>query len=229
MPKGVYIRQPDKIYGSTGKHWEIPQEAKDNIRKKLMGHAVSEETRRKIGKAHKGKPTWNKGNHLSEEWKKKLSEVQKGNKSYWFKRPRSEETKKKISLAMVGKPNNFSGKYHSEETKKKMSADRTGEKHPNWLGGKSFEPYTTDWKETLRRSIRERDTYICQVCNVSQVDIAHDVHHIDYDKKNNNPNNLITLCHSCHSKTNVKNKRKFWKEYFNSKMNKDGTYKSIPS
>ena len=89
---------------------------------------------------------------------------------------------------------------------------KTGEKSNNWLGGKSFEPYTIDWTETLKRSIRERDHYICKICNL----YGNYIHHIDYNKKNCNPDNLITLCHSCHSKTN--HNRNYWIDYFKNKV-----------
>ena len=104
------------------------------------------------------------------------------------------------------------GQHHTEETKRKISQSHKGEKSHCWQGGISFEPYSVDWKETLRRSIRERDYYTCQICEIAQGDVALDVHHIDYDKKNNNPNNLIALCHSCHSKTNYN--RDYWTNYF---------------
>jgi 5-methylcytosine-specific restriction endonuclease McrA len=84
--------------------------------------------------------------------------------------------------------------------------------HNFWQGGISYEPYSVDWTNTLRRSIRERDKYICRLCKKPQEEIAHDVHHIDYDKKNCDPNNLITLCHNCHIKTNYK--RDYWEYYF---------------
>jgi hypothetical protein len=147
------------------------------------------------------------------------SGFRKGNKlglgNKWrLGKPQSEETRLKISNTMKGRPSNTLGKHHTEETKLKMSLMRRGDKHPNWLGGKSFELYPVDWQETLKRSIRERDKYVCRICLLSQGDIAHDVHHIDYDKKNCNPENLITLCHSCHSKTN--HKRELWIKFFNS-------------
>lgn len=85
-----------------------------------------------------------------------------------------------------------------------------GEKNCNWKGGISFEPYSIDWTETLKRSIRERDNYICQICS----QYGNYVHHINYDKKNCNPNNLITLCCSCHNRTNNRN-RNYWINYFN--------------
>jgi 5-methylcytosine-specific restriction endonuclease McrA len=75
---------------------------------------------------------------------------------------------------------------------------RTGENHPNWQGGKSFEPYGQGWRERAR-GIRERDMHQCQLCGKKHCRL--DVHHIDYDKSNLDPKNLITLCHSCHMKT----------------------------
>jgi hypothetical protein len=122
----------------------------------------------------------------------------------------SKETRLKISNTMKGRPSNTLGKHHTEETKLKMSKARSREKHWNWQGGISLEPYSVNWKETLRRSIRERDAYVCKICGLPQGDIAHDVHHIDYDKKNCDPNNLITLCHGCHTKTSFN--REYWKK-----------------
>ena len=88
----------------------------------------------------------------------------------------------------------------------------SGKNHPNWNGGSSFEPYSIDWTKTLKRSIRERDHYTCQVCGKEP---ATSVHHIDYNKKNSNPDNLVTLCRSCHTKTNYN--RNNWIKYFHEK------------
>ena len=152
---------------------------------------------------------------LTKEHKDKLS---KSHKWVTF----SEETKMKMSNSKKWKK--FSDEHkvnlskshiwfkYSKERKEKMSElFRWNKSHFRkwWL---SFESYTTDRTVTLRRSIRERDNYICKICWELQWDIAHDVHHIDYDKSNCNPNNLITLCHSCHMKTNTK--REFRIEYF---------------
>lgn len=149
---------------------------------------------------------------------------------------RTEEMKKKLSISQIGHHfrgklrigilHPFFGKHHTpesnlknrnshlgkklpEEQKIKISNSCKGEKHWNWKGGRK--KYTVDWTETLRRGIRERDFYTCQICGELQGDKSHDVHHIDYDKNNCNPNNLITLCHSCHTKTNQK--REYWKNY----------------
>ena len=74
----------------------------------------SEETKKKISEANKGKK-------LSEETKKKMSETLKG-------KPRSGETKKKISETLKGKPK-------SEEARRKMAEARKG-KHWKLVDGK---------------------------------------------------------------------------------------------
>lgn len=101
-------------------------------------------------------------------------------------------------------------KYCSDKCSRiAMGIRHRGEGHPSWKGGCSFKPYSTDWTETLKRSIRERDRYTCQVCGKEP---SIQVHHVDYDKKNCNPINLITLCKKCHSKTNWN--RDKWINYF---------------
>lgn len=173
-----------------------------------------------------------KENKHTKDIKEKIREALSGKKH-------SEETKKKMSIIKKGKtpkfiPNNR-GRKRTEEFKRKVSNGKRGQKpwntgiktgiipstafkkgkeHYNWQGGKSFEPYSIDWTETLKRSIRERDNYVCQLC--SQYGNA--VHHIDYDKKNCNPDNLINLCKKCNSKVN-KN-RNYWTNYFQNLMNK---------
>ena len=155
----------------------------------------TEEHRRNLSKALKGKkPSMlavensikaRKGKHHSEEHKKKISE----------------------SAKRVGAGKWMKGKKQSQETILKRI--KKGKEHWNWQGGKSFEPYITDWTETLRRAIRERDNYICQLCG----QYGNTVHHIDYNKKNCNSDNLITLCRGCNIKVNYN--RNYWKNYFN--------------
>lgn len=121
------------------------------------------------------------------------------------------------SKSLVGRKVENSGKFVKGRTpwNKGMNfeyLERRGENHHWWNGGTSFEPYTRDWTNTLRRSIRERDNYTCQLCGEEQGDVAFSVHHIDYDKANCSPDNLITLCKSCHGKTTLH--RDCWKEIF---------------
>lgn len=186
------------------------------------GKHISEETKRKISEARRGQASWNKGKTgiYSEETKRKMSEAQKGKKqskeairkmvgtrrkngSYIC----SEERKRKISMLLKGHKT-------SEETRRKIGDAHRGSKSCRWKGGISKKLlYSIDWTETLRRSIRERDHYTCQLCGKLQGDRAFSCHHIDYDKQNCNPNNLITLCYSCHQKTNFN--KNYWINYFN--------------
>ena len=76
----------------------------------MVGIPHSEETRKKIGLAHKGF-------HPSEETKQKISRAKKGI-------PRSEEARKKMSIVKKGIP-------RSEETRKKMSISLKGRQVTN--------------------------------------------------------------------------------------------------
>lgn len=205
MPKGVYAQ------------------VKPNPRKgKASIEIYGEEKVKKIGfqKGNsmgfkKGYIPWNKGKHFNarnlrgktyEEiyGEAKAQEIvnlqSKNNSRYWKEKKFSEEH---IQKQITSRKN--SGWFANlEETKKKMSEAQVGEKGSNWKGGISFEPYSIDWTEILKKSIRERDHYICQLCNRD----GNTIHHIDYDKKNCNPANLINLCKFCNSKVNFK--REYW-------------------
>ena len=86
----------------------------------MSGFTISDETRKKLSEAHRGKKHYMYGKHHSDETRKKISESHKG-------KHRSDETKKKLSEWNKGKK-------LSEETRIKMSESRKGEKH--WLYGK---------------------------------------------------------------------------------------------
>ena len=155
-------------------------------------------------------------------WNNKNCGFQKGHPIYWKKPPmlgkkHSKDWKNKMSRKLMGNKNGFrKGIYqgygfkkgHIPWDKNKKRPEMSGKNNPNWNDGSSFEPYTADWNITLKRAIRERDNYICQLCS----QYGNTVHHIDYNKKNCNPSNLITLCNKCNLKVNYK--RKYWQEYF---------------
>lgn len=82
--------------------------------KSLHGMHMSDETRRKIAAARKGKK-W------SDETKRKMSAAKKGEKNPQYGKTPSDETRRKLSEAMKGKPSPRKGKPFSDETKKKMS------------------------------------------------------------------------------------------------------------
>lgn len=175
--------------------------------KERIGIKHTQEVKDKIKETKKGKPNGRLGAKHTTEAIKKIKEARKkqGN-NVWNK---GKKLDYKVWNKGLTKENHKSLKIISDK--------KNGKSNPMWQGGISFEKYTVDWTETLRRSIRERDKYVCQICGKPQGDKALAVHHIDYDKKNCNPVNLISLCHSCHTKTN--SNRNYWIKYFYEKFN----------
>jgi group I intron endonuclease len=128
------------------------------IANSTTGRIVTEETRKKIGEAHKGNKncvgrilsieTKNKisqshiGKVISEETKQKLREANTGKK-------RSEETKHKLSIAKIGNKSTL-GQHHTEEYKKKMSEMRMGINNP-FYGRKHSEETRRKMTEIRKR------------------------------------------------------------------------------
>lgn len=133
----------DSNYGynlrECGSHGSLSDESKRKISEANKGKVMSEESKKKISEALKGDKSPLYGTHHSEETRKKLSEARK-------RRIFSEETRRKISEANKGENNwNFGG-HLSEETKKKMSEARKGKKH--FMYGKHH-------SEETKRKIKE--------------------------------------------------------------------------
>ena len=103
----------------------------------------------------------------------------------------------------------------TDEVKKKMSKARKGEKHPNWRGGVSFEPYCHKFTEKIKEEVRDKFGRVCLLCNKREKEngVKLSVHHCDYNKKQGCDEHeweLVPLCRSCHSKTNFN--REYWSE-----------------
>ena len=92
--------------------------------KKVFKH--TEESKRKIGLAHLGKSSWNKGIPCSEETKRKMSLAHMGNTT-WLGKHHTEESKRKIGLAHLGKSSWNKGIPCSEETKRKLRLVKKGQ------------------------------------------------------------------------------------------------------
>jgi rubrerythrin len=119
----------------------VSDETRRKMSEALKGKPRSKEIRRKISEAHKGKThseksrrnmsESQKGKTFSEETKRKLSEAKKG-------KTHSEETKRKLSEAKKGKTfseehkrklsESQKGKSRSEESKRKLSEANKGRK-----------------------------------------------------------------------------------------------------
>jgi hypothetical protein len=104
-----------------------------------------------------------------------------------------------------------------------MSKYQVGKNNPTWSGGNK--KYCEGWTEQIRRKIRERDEYTCQICKKHANQLKHklSIHHIDYNKTHINIKNLISLCKKCHGYTNS-NKRKLWKTFFQNYLSKKYGY-----
>ena len=89
----------------------------------------TEERRKKVSEAGKGRKAWNKGKHFSEEYRRKLSEAHKGNPSGNKGKHFSDESKNKLSEA-------HKGKKRSEEDKRNISESLKG--HKAWSKGRKW-------------------------------------------------------------------------------------------
>lgn len=115
-------------------------------------------------------------------------------------------------------------KYLLKTNKKlaKYNKNKFGINNPNWKGGISFLPYSSEFNEQLKDQIRKRDNYECKNCGLTNEEhlLTYDeslpVHHIDYNKQNCKENNLITLCKQCNVRANYN--RIYWQEFYTSKI-----------
>jgi len=189
---------------------QFSKEHKRNLSEAQKGRKCSEETKKKMSIAlkgntngfKKGKSSWNKGKHLSKEHKNKLSLVHRNKKL-------SEGHKRNISKSLKGRVIKWS---------EKISKALEGDKNPAWQGGKSFEPYSPKFNSALKRKIRKRDNYTCQLSGKTEKELGEklSIHHINYDKKNNKESNLISLSRKWNSKVNFD--RLDWMNYFKNKL-----------
>lgn len=171
------------------------------------GEHHSEESKKKMSEADKGKKSPMKGKHHSEEARQKMSEAHKGKKRIF-----SEEHKRNMSKVRKGKNYpGFKGKRHSVETLRKMSQAHKGKhfseehkkkigrrdsQHHNWKGG------ITKNKESLRRTnykrrvlkkgieikgshtlgewelLKKQYGYICPFCKMEEPKIILTIDHI---------------------------------------------------
>ena len=138
------------------------------------GFKHSEETKKKIGKANKGKDVWIMGQHHSQETKDKISKKNKGNHASLkteFKKghPVSKELREKIRKRSTGNKYTL-GKIFTEEHRKNISLSKRFKirKKPSLYSEARRRLFailksSEQWKQ-WRQQIFRRDGYVCQEC-----------------------------------------------------------------
>ena len=124
----------------------------------------------KLGRFIKGNQTWlnKKRSPFSDEWKEKLGKLKRG-KTYEkvFGIKKSKEIKKKMSLARLKRKEKL-GYINSPKTRKLWSLNRRntrmGKENSNWIDGRSFKPYPSEFNKILKDYIKKRDNYKCRIC-----------------------------------------------------------------
>lgn len=181
------------------------------------GQKTSEETKRKMSEAQKGKPRPPLSPEVRERMLQRRSESLK--KAYATgKRTRghTDETKAKISENRKGKALNNKnalghepfnkGKphnVHTQEWRNKVSQANSGPNHWNWQGGiDSINRVmrNSTLHKNWAKAVHEKCGWTCQICGYKGKNIV--AHHIkpwshDFDLRFD-VSNGITLCRSCH-------------------------------
>lgn len=118
---GRKITNPETIKKiSISAKERMTDEVKKRISERMKNRVVSDETKRKLSEARKGK-SYRKGYKLSIEHKIKISNSNLGRKGVNLGKKFSEEHKKKISDAQKGEKNHRYGKKNDTEHKEKIS------------------------------------------------------------------------------------------------------------
>lgn len=161
----------------------------------------------------------NLGRKFTKEHKERISESNS--------KPHTDERKKNISNAHLGKK---LSDEHKDKIRNKFIGLRLGYNHPMWKGGRSTfrnRLQQTYLYKNWRKSVYERDFYLCQICNLGGKLNSH--HIIKFSKIVEDYNllkyedyldcnflwdvdNGITLCESCHH--NIKGLEEKFEEKF---------------
>jgi hypothetical protein len=133
---------------------------------------------------------------------KKVSEALKGRPKPWMKGEgnpaKHPSVREKISKALKGRP---------------IPWHLNGDKHPNWQGGKSFEPYCPKFTKEFKERVRAFWDFKCGLCGRTQKENkrALSVHHVNYRKDaccdEEIIRQFIPLCTSCHGQSNYNRKK----------------------
>lgn len=139
LNQGTLLNLTDGGDGTLGRI--VSEQTKEKMRR-----PITDEHKRKIGLASKGR---NIGRKHTDEAKKKMSEAAKGVN---IGRVKSDETRKKLSMALKGKVSPNKGKPMSEEQKKKISNTLKNNPVSYWKGKHRSEETKQKIKETFKKN-----------------------------------------------------------------------------
>lgn len=109
------------------------------------------------------------------------------------------------------------------DTNSRLCKERSGDKHPLWKGGASFEPYCILFNNEFRERVREFFGRKCVECGKTEEESGArlSVHHVNFRKDSccaeDAPRLFVPLCRSCHTKTNYN--REYWEERYTTMIN----------
>lgn len=177
-----------------------------------------------LGKRGKNTPNWKGGlakwicEECGIEFPAQSSEIKQGRRRFCSRKCRGEWESKHRR----GENSPRFGKHPSEETRKKMSDAQKGEKHYNWQGGISFEPYCEKFNGEFKEYIRRKFGRVCFLCGKTEEENGRrlSVHHLNGNKNcgcdGDKTCQFVPLCVSCHRK--VHSKKVDWEKKIKDKM-----------
>lgn len=163
------------------------------------GLHLSEDVKRKISEANKGKPSPNKGKKMPEKQRLWMIEAFRGE----HRSPKTEFKKGQNSGDKNPAKKPGVGKKISKAKKGKPHLNQRRENHPRWGGNETREHERIRKRieyKTWREIIFLRDNWTCQKCKTKGGEL--NVHHIfnfaDFSDLRISVENGITLCKNCH-------------------------------
>jgi len=181
MPKGIYKRI--KL---------LSEEHKNKLRLFRIGKKLSEETKLKIGLAHKGKTRL----PFSKEWKENISKSRKGTTA-WNKGKVGIWSKVQLQkLREYGLK--WRGNLHPQYIKDRTKLKKSEKKHLD-----------VQYKIWML-AVKKRDNWKCRLLNSDckgRLESHHILDWVNYPELRYDINNGITLCHAHHPRGRAKEKR----------------------
>ena len=191
-----------KVCDDCGTYSIVRKGAYHDLCKSCSHKNPSDEIRKKISEANKGRKCNNKT-------KIKISIANTGEKNGMYGKKHSKETKKKIGKSNKGKNK---GIKHNYEYRINISCIAQGISRNEWTGFLTNQKYCSLFNESFKTKIRNQFNNKCFLCSKSKQEEGKNlaVHHVNYNKNCLCGSNceFVPLCCKCHSKTN--GNRQYW-------------------